>query len=139
MAGNEKLGYDQAAFDKLSLAEKSKIDITLFSTEHLGLQTLLMDLLVPMFLSWVSGKISDQGADLQKLEHKKKMQVALLGQLFSVLDERRSRRSWPSCRTTSSIPTTASAARSPTSSRTTWSSWWRCRCPGARIRSRCRC
>ena len=85
MAGNEKLGYDQAAFDKLSAAERAKIDISLFSTEHLGLQTLMLDLLVPMFLSWIGGKISEQGASLGKREHKQKLQIALLGQLFGVL------------------------------------------------------
>ena len=85
MAGNEKLGYDQAAFDKLSAAEKAKIDISLFSTEHLGLQTLMIDLLVPMFLSWLGGKIGEQGTGLGPRENKQKMQIALLGQLLGVL------------------------------------------------------
>ena len=83
MAG--MLGYDLAAFSKLSSAEKAKIDITLFSTEHLGLQTLMIDWLVPMFLSWLGGKVEEQGAGLGPREHKQKLQIALLGQLLSVM------------------------------------------------------
>ena len=85
MAGNPAAGYDQAAFDKLSATEKLKIDISSFSPQHLGLQTLVMDLLVPMFLSWLGGKVSDQGTGLGAREHKQKIEIALLGQLLGVL------------------------------------------------------
>ncbi|MCE9657505.1 MAG: hypothetical protein K8R60_03030 [Burkholderiales bacterium] len=79
------LGYDLPAFSKLSSAEKAKIDITLFSTEHLGLQTLMIDWLVPMFMSWLGSKVEEQGAGLGAREHKQKLQIALLGQLLTVM------------------------------------------------------
>lgn len=86
MAGNEKLGYDaQAAAQQLTATELERIEIQRFSTNHLGLQMLLLDLLVPMFLGWVGGKIGGAGADLGPREFKQKLQVALLGQLFGVL------------------------------------------------------
>jgi len=85
MAGNGALGFDEAAFGKLSPTEQAKIDLSLFSTEHLGLQTLMIDWLVPMFLSWLGGKVEEQGEGLGAREHKKKVQIALLGQLLGVL------------------------------------------------------
>jgi hypothetical protein len=87
MAGNGALGFDEAAFGKLSPTEQAKIDLSLFSTEHLGLQTLMIDWLVPMFLSWLGGKVEEQGEGLGAREHKKKLQIALLGQLLKVLGE----------------------------------------------------
>ena len=85
MAGNSKIPYDQAAFDKLAYEEKLKIDISLFSPEHLGLQTLMVDLLMPMFMSWLGGKVSDLGNSLGPREWKQKVQIALMGQLLGVL------------------------------------------------------
>ncbi len=85
MAGNSKLGYDQAAFDKLTYEEKLKIDISLFSPENLGLQTLMIDLLMPMFMSWLGGKVSDVGGGAGPREWKQKLQIALMGQLLGVL------------------------------------------------------
>ncbi|MEO8057753.1 MAG: hypothetical protein ABI671_05465 [Burkholderiales bacterium] len=85
MAGNSTIPYDQAALDKLTYEEKLKIDISLFSTENLGLQTLMIDLLMPMFMSWLGGKVSDLGGGAGPREWKEKVQVALMGQLLGVL------------------------------------------------------
>lgn len=84
-AGNPALAYDEAAFAKLSAAEKLKVDMTLFSPENLALKTLVIDMLVPMFLSWLGGKIGDQAAGLGPRDYKEKIQAALLGQLLGVL------------------------------------------------------
>lgn len=100
MAGNPALGFDPtAASQLLSLEELHKIDIEQFSTEHLGLQTLVLDFLVPMFLAWVGGKISGAGDDLGPREFKKKLQVTLLAQFFSLM--------------TSTIPAVVAKLRDP--------------------------
>ena len=84
MAGNPAIAYDPVAFGKLSATEKLKIDISLFSPEHLGLRTLVIDHLVPLFLTWLGGKVSEQG-QVGPREHKQKIQVALLSQLLGVM------------------------------------------------------
>jgi hypothetical protein len=82
MAGNAALGYDEAAFAKLRPTERLKVDMTLFSPDNLTLQTLVIDMLVPMFLSWLGGKIGDQGAGASPREFKQKIHSALMGQIL---------------------------------------------------------
>ena len=84
MAGNAALAYDEAAFAKLRPTEKLKIDMTLFSPDNLTLQTLVIDMLVPMFLSWLGGKFGDQGAGASPREYKQKIHAALMGQIITL-------------------------------------------------------
>ena len=83
-AGNAALSYDPDAYAKLSDDEKRMIDITLFAPENLALKQLFIDLLVPLFLTWIGGKIGDQGKGLGPREYKEKLELALLGQILSV-------------------------------------------------------
>ena len=84
-AGNAGLGYDPDAYAKLSDDEKKKIDITLFAPENLALRQLFIDMLVPLFLNWLGGKIGDeQKKQFGPREYKEKLEVALFGQILGL-------------------------------------------------------
>jgi hypothetical protein len=86
MAGNEALGFDRTwASQNLTADELRKVDLEQFSTDHLGLQMMFIDILLPMFLGWCGGKIGEAGSGLGTYDFKKKAQVALLGELFNIL------------------------------------------------------
>lgn len=84
-AGNAALSYSADAYAKLDESERRKIDISLFATENLALQALVMDLLVPLFVSWIGGKIGDETKNLGARDLKERMQASLFGALLGVL------------------------------------------------------
>lgn len=83
-AGNAGLSYDADAYATLSDDEKKKIDITLFAPENLALRQLFIDLLVPLFLSWLGGKIGDEAKAFGPVAYKTKLEVALFGQILGM-------------------------------------------------------
>jgi len=82
-AGNAALSYDPEVYAKLSDDEKKMIDITLFAPENLALKQLFIDLLVPLFLTWIGGKVGDAGKGLYPRDYKEKIEIALFGQILS--------------------------------------------------------
>lgn len=83
-AGNATLSYDPEAYAKLSDDEKKMIDITLFAPENLALRQLFLDLLVPLFLGWLGGKIGDERDTLGPRAHKEKVETAVFGAILSL-------------------------------------------------------
>ena len=83
-AGNASLSYDPQAYAKLTDDEKKKIDITLFAPENLTLRQLFLDLLVPLFLSWLGGKIGDERDTLGPRAHKEKVETAVFGAILGL-------------------------------------------------------
>ncbi len=83
-AGNATLSYDPEAYAKLSDDEKKMIDITLFAPENLALRQLFLDLLVPLFLSWLGGKIGDERDTLGPRAHKEKVETAVFGAILGL-------------------------------------------------------
>jgi hypothetical protein len=82
-AGNAVLSYDPEVYAKLSDDEKKMIDITLFAPENLALRQLFIDVLVPLFLTWLGGKIGDEAKGLGPREYKEKIEAAVFGQILS--------------------------------------------------------
>ena len=83
-AGNASLSYDSEAYAKLTDDEKKKIDITLFAPENLTLRQLFLDMLVPLFLSWLGGKIGDERDKLGPRAHKEKVETAVFGTILAL-------------------------------------------------------
>ncbi len=85
-AGNVALGYDSAwAVQNLTLDEIRKVDLQQMSVDNLALQQVFVDILMPFALSWIGGKIGDASKSLDLYEFRKKEQLALLGELVSLI------------------------------------------------------
>lgn len=89
-AGNLAAGFDRAwAVENLTLDEIAMVDITQMSTAHLGLQQVFLDVLLPMFQTWIGGKVSSvatsTGFGTEAYDNRGKVGLAVLGELVKVL------------------------------------------------------
>lgn len=85
-AGNPALGYDSAwAVQNLTLEEIRKVDLQQMSVDNLALQQVFIDILMPMALTWIGGKLGDASKNLDLYEFRKKEKLALLGELIKLL------------------------------------------------------